>query len=170
MFQKSPSLTAKIIELIPEGSVVIEIGSGKGTAALAEHFEVWAIEHDPKYVGMSEKVHYIYAPLVWTDKTPKKFPGLNEWYDTKIIRAQLPPKHAAIIVDGPPSSKRRGGFYVNYAMFDPTAVVFIDDVGRHHEINMLRWFTRDLNIPEVTLYDSHQRHMWSMFDPKDSLK
>ena len=163
------SLTAKIIETVPEGSTFLELGSGKGTAKLVEHFNVYTVEHDPEYVGMVPGAHYIHAPLVPV-KRNKRFSELVEWYDVDVLKRELPASYAAILVDGPPSSKRRPGFYLNYALFDPTAIVFIDDVGRASEINMLRFFTRDLKIPQVTLYDSHQRHMWSMFDPKDSIK
>ncbi len=170
MVRKTKSMTSKILETIPSGSVVVELGAGRGTADLVDHFEVWAIEHDPRYVGVISGVNYIYAPLVPITRQHKKFVELTEWYDSSIIQAKLPKQHKAIIVDGPPTSARRGGFYVNYELFDPTAIVFIDDVGRSHEMQMLRWFTRDLKIPEVTIRDSHQRHMWSMFDPKDSIR
>jgi hypothetical protein len=170
MIEKCPSMTTKIIETVPHGSVIIELGSGKSTAQLTEYFEVWAIEETPKYVGLSDDVNYVYAPLTPVDRTPKKFPALTEWYDLDVLRNEMPKKHAAIIVDGPCLAQYRGGFYHNYSLFDPTAIVFIDDVGRWNEINMLRWFTRDLKIPRVTIEDSHQRHMWSMFDPKDSVR
>jgi len=169
MMEASAALTDKIIETIPAGSVFLELGSGRGTRKLVEHFDVYTVEHDPKYVGAVPGAKYIHAPLRPVPRN-KKFLGLTEWYDLDVLRAELPDSYAAVLVDGPPNSFRRGGFYVYYSLFDPTAVVFLDDVGRDNESSMLRWFTKDLKIPQVTIYDAHQRHMWSMFDPKDGMR
>ena len=166
------ALSDRIIETIPAGSVFLELGSGKGTRKLVEHFDVYTVEHDPQYVGSVPGAKYIHAPLrpVPHNVAWKRFPALTEWYDVDVLRRELPKSYAAVLVDGPPNSFRRAGFYVYYSLFDPTAVVFLDDVGRENESRMLRLFAQDLKIPQVTIYDSHQRHSWSMFDPKDGMR
>jgi len=169
MMEVTPSLTDKILSSIPEGSNFLELGSGKGTRKLVERFNVYTVEHDPRYLDVVPGANYIWAPLRPIPRRNKRFSELNEWYDLDVLRRELPNKCAAILVDGPPNSHRRGGFYVYYDLFDPDAVIFLDDVGRDTESRMLRFFSRDLNIPRVTIYDSHQRHMWSMLDPKDGI-
>lgn len=79
-----------LVKALPEGSTILELGSGAGTAQLAKHFRMISVEHKRKFVGRYDS-KYIYAPIV------------DGWYDAKIIAKQLgkPAKYDLLLVDGP---------------------------------------------------------------------
>ena len=56
-------LTA-IRQLTPQGSTIVELGSGNGTNRLTKEFKVYSIEDDKKWIGYCEDSNYIHAPLV----------------------------------------------------------------------------------------------------------
>ncbi|MEE3090119.1 MAG: hypothetical protein VX306_02515, partial [Candidatus Thermoplasmatota archaeon] len=51
-------LTA-IERLVPQGSTVLELGSGDGTAALVERYTVYSVEDEEAWVGHCEGATYI---------------------------------------------------------------------------------------------------------------
>ena len=104
-------------------STVHELGSGEGTLRLAEWFDVVTVEHDEEYLDMfpsSECIHYIHCPIV------------GNWYDAEVLRAQLPARYSAIVVDGPPGNIGRWGFMEHLDMFADVPILF-DDIHRAPE-------------------------------------
>lgn len=124
----------KIKEILPKGSIILEFGSGSGTAELIKDYEVYSVEHDINWVNKNGS-KYIYAPL-------KQSKGVLDiqWYDALILKEKLPEKYDLILVDGPPSTannrKSRQGFYWNLDLFnlDNTIIIF-DDIQREHDMN-----------------------------------
>jgi len=74
---------------LPMGSTILELGSGRGTALLASHYGMHSVEHDLRFVGLYDS-SYIHAPI------------RNGWYDTDVLRGELPDRYDLILVDGPP--------------------------------------------------------------------
>ena len=80
-------------QLVDEGAVIVELGSGYGTKKLVKKYIVWSIENDEEWVGFCD---YIHAPIT------KSEDGKEQWYDASIIKANLPSSYDLILVDGPP--------------------------------------------------------------------
>ena len=114
-----------ILENLPGGKTILELGSGSGTVELTHHYNVYSIEHDGKWVGRAEKSTYIYAPIV-------KYAGYS-WYDVEIVREQLPKEYDLILVDGPPGTIGREGFLNNIELFKTDVPIIIDDSNRPAE-------------------------------------
>ncbi len=63
-----------LLKILPGGSSIIELGSGRASAELAKIWEVYSIEHDEKWVGHFESVRYIQADIC------------NGWYDIESLK------------------------------------------------------------------------------------
>jgi hypothetical protein len=108
---------------IPDGSTIVELGSGRGTKELVKKYVVYSIEHDIEWVGFEEKSNYIYAPLV------------DGWYDVSIVKNELPEKYDLLIVDGP-IREDRINFIKNYGIFNTNIPIIIDDTNRIEDKEM----------------------------------
>jgi hypothetical protein len=135
--QISKTVIEKLLEVIPEGSTVLELGTGFGTIPIAEKFKVISIENNPHWhQGVSELIE---VPVVDQLNIPgsisKRFPLYKQWYDAELLRTKLAGKqYDAIIVDGPESPSRRPGFLFNRSIFDQTVPVIIDDFHRPYDM------------------------------------
>jgi hypothetical protein len=108
---------------IPDGSTIVELGSGRGTKELVKKYVVYSIEHDIEWIGFEEKSNYIYAPLV------------DGWYDVSIVKNELPEKYDLLIVDGP-IREDRINFIKNYGIFNTNIPIIIDDTNRIEDKEM----------------------------------
>ena len=52
-----------IMSNLPEGSTILEFGSGRGTIELTKYYNVYSVEQDSKWLGLAEKAEYIHAPI-----------------------------------------------------------------------------------------------------------
>ena len=129
----------ELLNVVPSGSTVLEIGTGCGTAALASHYKVLSVEHEPEWhTGDSELIH---VPLVSCQSMPmplsfwQRFPQASEWYDPRCLRDALVGRtYDAIILDGPPGSACRAAAWWFYErVFDTQVPVLVDDVSRSYE-------------------------------------
>ena len=68
-----------ISELIPDGSTLLELGSGHATYTLQNKYNVYSIEQDSNWIN-KYPVKYIHAPIV------------NDWYDANIVKKEIPKK------------------------------------------------------------------------------
>lgn len=127
-----------ITKTFPEGSVMLELGSGTTTEKFSKLFTVHSIEHNKEWVGKFNS-NYIHAPI--------KDYGDYEWYDRDEIAKNLPEKYDFILIDGPPSKYGRMGFYHNMDLFNTDVPLLVDDTNRKTEKNMTKMISDKLNIP-----------------------
>lgn len=114
---------------IPKGSVILELGSGKGTQRLADNgYVMHSIEHSKKWMNKYNS-HYIYAPIK------------NDWYDTRYLKKGLPEHYDLLVVDGPPRKvdEIKVGRYamINHLdLFNTNVYMIFDDTdrGREHKL------------------------------------
>ena len=136
----------KIRELLPEGSAILELGSGAGTGALSEYYTMYSIEHDSVFIG-KYKSTYIYAPAK----------RVNEdviWYDPDCLKVL--PNYDMILVDGPPgnlSKNPRSGFRLFSHLFNMDVLIICDDVNRENELNEMKLIAKELNR-EYEIFES----------------
>lgn len=125
-WQISRELFDYIRLILPEGSTMLELGSGWGSSQLALHYTLYSVEHDPVWVDRYDS-HYIYAPLV------------DGWYDVQVLERTLPKYYDLILVDGPPGHVGIGriGFFHNLRLFRTDVPIIFDDVDRPAEYALM---------------------------------
>ena len=136
----------KILELLPEGKILLEFGSGHATNKLSETYKMYSVEHDKKWVNKYNST-YIYAPIT-TEKS--EMPIIN-WYDVNVLKRQLPAEYDLILIDGPPvalstNAMTRDGFRRNINLFNLRDVIIVfDDIQRKGEMNSMILLAKELN-------------------------
>ena len=60
------------------------------------------------------------------------------WYDSDALKKQLPKDYDLILVDGPPGTIGRSGFYKHLDLFRSNVPIIIDDVDRKEELVLLK--------------------------------
>jgi len=119
-FTISKELLDWILENIPEGSTILELGSGYGTRELVKRYNVYSVEHDEKWMDIAEGSNYIYAPLK------------DGWYDVDYLNGKLPENYDLLLIDGPPNIYR-GNFVNHYDLFQNVKKIIVDDTHRNDD-------------------------------------
>lgn len=123
-----------ILENIPKGSNILELGSGYGTEILSKSYKMYSIEQDEDWLYKFDS-NYIYAPI------KDGFYSREHLRDIKI-------EYDLLIVDGPTkSSGGRLGMIDNIDLFILDCDILIDDVHREDELKLL------IKISEVVKRD-----------------
>ena len=141
------SLYDFLLEVLPEGKTILELGSGWGTSQLVKHWEVYSVEHDKKYADRLTN-NCIYAPL--TDhKELRNHKGSMKWYDRDILVPALKDiRYDLLLVDGPPGNTRCG--IVKYIdLFDKNVIMIFDDLQRKADRAIINSIGSKLNKPFV---------------------
>lgn len=134
----SEDLFIYIVETLPVGSTILELGSGTGTLELSKYYKMVSIEHDKEWLNKYDS-HYIYAPLVD-----------DLWYDGEILHRELKNiDYHLILVDGPPQHRRKG--ILNYFdLFNWNVPVIVDDINRQYDMDVAISLAKHLGkIPKV---------------------
>jgi hypothetical protein len=120
---------------LPEGSTILEFGSGPGTERLGSKFKMFSIEHDATWVGTSKKSTYVHAPIV------------NRWYDVNAVKVLLSKieKYDLVLVDGPTGKIGRKGLLKNLELFNDKVIWVFDDVNRPNELKIMKDFCNKSN-------------------------
>ncbi len=115
-----------IRETLPEGSTILELGSGWATGQFAEHYTMFSVEHSAKYLDKYDST-YLHVPL----KEHKQMANhvSTKWYDADILKEKLKGvEYDLLLVDGPPQT--RSGFYKYMELFDESKIWVFDDMHR----------------------------------------
>ena len=136
----------KILEILPAGKTILELGSGYGTKKLAESYKMYSIEHNELWVDKYDST-YILAPI---EIESSEDPPIN-WYNVSAIKKQLPKHYDMILVDGPiggvnSNVMARDGFRRNKHLFNlEDTIILFDDVQRRGELASMFALTKELN-------------------------
>jgi hypothetical protein len=136
--------------LLPEGSSILELGSGEGSSELAKHYNMTCVEHDPAWVNKFSNINYIQVGIKEYKRTAW-LPTENEWYNA----AELAPKlkdidYDLLLIDGPPGSIGRGGILKYRDLFNLNVPIIIDDTHRGNEWRVAVILSRLLKLPIYT--------------------
>jgi len=150
-----------LIEIFPNGGLILEFGSGDGTARLMEHFEVISIEHDPEWVEkVSSQCHL--ASIVANDISTNF--GQSGWYDTDIVLNVIKPEIDIVLIDGPPGIIGRHGVLSILHALPQTVFFIIDDVHRPSEQDLLSriatWYGIEPTIHH-SIFDDGSERSWA---------
>ena len=130
-YANSDELQDWIFNNLPEGSKILEFGSGTGTIKLAEQYEVTSVEDNEEWLYLAQDSTYIYAPLV------------NDWYDWQALDILKNETFDLILIDGPFDLKKRIGvfdwFQANPKVFS-NAILILDDNAYDLTVEMSKLF------------------------------
>jgi len=113
-----------IREILPEGSTILELGSGEVTDVLARDYTMYSVEHELEWVGKYNST-YLHVPLC--EHKAIKNHLHTRWYSADILRPLLKGiKYDLLLVDGPPQT--RSGFFKYMGLFDSNAICHFRDV------------------------------------------
>lgn len=134
----SENLFIYILEILPIGSTILELGSGTGTLELSKYYNMVSIEHNQDWLNKYDS-RYIYAPLI-----------NDMWYDVEVLRQELCNlDYHLILVDGPPKH-RREGLLNHLNLFNWNVPIILDDVNRQYDMNLAISLAKHLGkIPTV---------------------
>lgn len=146
-----------IREILPEGSTILELGSGIGTKYLAQHYTMYSIENYIEWMGRYNS-EYIFAPIKnydneWTapdlpgDDTPRQV----GWYDPAFLEGNLPEAYDLILIDGPNGMFGRGGFLKHIELFNTNVPLIFDDINRKSEYELMVKVAEHINKPWKSL-------------------
>jgi|GEM_PF-785677 len=143
----SEDLFLYILETLPVGSTILELGSGTGTIELSKYYNMVSIEHNQEWLNKYNS-HYIYAPLID-----------DLWYDADVLRRELRNiDYHLILVDGPPQHRRKG--LLNYLnLFNWNVPIILDDVNRRCDMDLAISLARYMGkIPTVYKYEKSLKY------------
>ena len=109
---------------IPEGSIILELGSGYGTAELVKKYTVYSVEDNIEWVNKIPGSNYIHAPIK------------DNWYDISFIE-KIDSNYDLLLVDGPAEPDRFGILkYID--LFYNGSLIILDDVDRPDELKITK--------------------------------
>ena len=131
-----------ILNKFPEGSTIIELGSGYcSTKAFSLYYDTYSIDENADYVNIFDGVKYLHAP--------KK----DGWYDRDSVKDFLPNEYSLVFVDGPSGEGNRDGLIKNLDLFRTDSSFIFHDTYRDPEKNLAVEISRILNRP-VKFYEN----------------
>jgi hypothetical protein len=111
----------KIVEILPFGSTILEIGSGNSTNILSKFYEMISIESNIEWMN-KYKSEYIYVP---SKHFKSETFGETNWLDVDILKYSLDgKKYDLLIVD---AGFDRVGIYDNLHLFNTNVPIIFDD-------------------------------------------
>jgi hypothetical protein len=164
-----------IRKLLPDGKIILELGSGEGTDMLSKHYKMYSIENQKEWIDRYDST-YIYAPIKnynigednnWWYKgsteisfiAPEGIPSedgnkvQSSWFDPQQIKYNLPKDYDLILIDGPNGKYGRGGFYVYLDWFKKDVPIIVDDVKRDAERILMEKVSKKLDRNYIILDD-----------------
>lgn len=112
-----------IVENIPHGSSILELGSGTGTHELGKIYDTHCVEDNDQWVNKFNNLTYYYSPIK------------NGWYDRKFLN-NLPKDYSLLIFDAPRGDIGRTKVLENLDLFNLEVPIIVDDTHRKVEKNI----------------------------------
>jgi hypothetical protein len=133
-----------IKEILPSDKIILELGSGYGTEALANYgYKLYSVEHNKGWMWKYNS-NYIHCPL--TNQESKS--EFDQWYDIDSIISELPKEYDLLLVDGPPSDFRRTNFIHHLTKFNKKAIWVFDDLQREYDLITYKKVCEARNLKE----------------------
>ena len=111
---------------IPEGSTVLEFGSGDGSQRLADRYHLWSVEHDADWLYRATS-NYVHAPIV-SNPVSDEYQEQG-WYESSLFE-KIPDHVSLIIVDGPIGNIGRTGIFHYLSKLPKAKWILVDDTDR----------------------------------------
>lgn len=155
-----------LLKTLPEGSTILEFGSGDGTQELSKHYKMFSIEDDSQWVNKFNST-YLHVPLIEYSKEvfPKGYDYFGEdnkwWYNPEILKQQMEktqPKFDLLLVDGPKGY--RGGLidYIDLFTQDKNVPIIFDDTHDKYHFKLMELTSEYLNRPFENFKTGNKAH------------
>lgn len=140
-----------IKQLLPEGKVILELGSGYGTQQLGKHYKMYSVENQKEWQNIfPESTTYINCGSKMYDNEYTA-PPIEEnwgWYDPEDLFSQLPEHYDLILIDGPGGYRwGRAGFLKHIDKFNTDVIMIFDDLHRKPEMDLIKAVSEYVNRP-----------------------
>ncbi|TAN12335.1 MAG: hypothetical protein EPN37_15540 [Chitinophagaceae bacterium] len=144
-----------IRENLPEGSRILEFGSGYSTKKLLKHYKVISIEDNPRWAK------------VYNSKRHKVFhvPITNGWYNVNMVEIIFKTRYAdLILIDGPIGEFRKN---LPILLFkDVKCPVIFDDTNRIDDFKKMIEFCNKLGFTPMIFHNKQKSWTWCIKDNK----
>ncbi len=129
--------------ILPDGKTILELGSGWATGQLANHYTMYSVEHDEKYLDKYDST-YFHVPL--KEHNPMHNHKTTIWYDPIILKDMMEGlEYDLLLIDGPPHN--RSGFYKYFDLFDEKVIMVFDDITREADKKVVNSISSRLKCP-----------------------
>lgn len=136
----------KIVEILPFGKTILEIGSGRSTYILSHFYKMISIESSDEWMGKYNS-EYLYVPC---KKTVSTVFGETTWLDRDILTELLKDKeYDLLIVD---AGFDRVGIYDNFSIFKNDIPIIFDDTMNENYFKCANLLAKKLNKCCVTYH------------------
>ena len=150
----------KIVEILPFGSTILEIGSGYSTNILSQFYKMISIESDMKWMNKYNS-EYIYVP---PNKFNSEIFGETTWIDVDILKSSLhEKKYDLLIVD---AGFDRVGIYDNLHLFNTNIPIIFDDTMDENYLKCANITANKLNKKCTTYNCAVNKYVVTWFNGK----
>ena len=128
-----------IIENIPAGSTMVELGGGNvSTRVFSEVYDLYTIEHNAQWINIFPKSTYVYAPI----------DSQTRWYKRGMVEKKLPKKIDFLFVDGPSGGGElmRDGLLNHLELFKDCDKILFHDTFREPDLNLATKVASELSM------------------------
>lgn len=152
----------KIVEILPFGSTILEIGSGKSTELLSKFYKMISLESSKKWMNKFNS-DYRYIP---TKKMRCGVFGDTIWLDKEILTNELKKidnKYDLLLVD---AGGDRIGIYDNIELFKTTIPIIFDDTMNEDYLKCATLISQKLNMTIKTFQCKRNKYCVHWWDGK----
>lgn len=152
-----PHTFKKITELLPDNSIILELGSGAATNLLSSFYRMKSIEEDINYMYRYNSTYFL-VPTVINYNKYIEFPEDPTWYDINILKDRLVEVGAydCILIDGPKGF--RGGLYYHKELFNlHNSLLIFDDTHDVHHHRLMVLISEYLSKPYEEFVDGNKK-------------
>jgi hypothetical protein len=134
----------KIIEILPFGSTILEIGSGNSTDILSNFYNMISIESDPEWMNKFKSKYH----LVPFKKIKSELWGETNWLDVDILTDVIKDiKYDMLIVD---AGGDRVGIYDYIHLFNTNIPIIFDDTMNEDYLKCANMVANKINKKCIT--------------------
>jgi hypothetical protein len=150
-----------IVQILPFGKTILELGSGAATGILSEFYHMISIESDRKWIGRHPS-RYLHVPLAVTKS--QTF-GDTEWFDVGSLKRQLEyiDDYDLLLID---SGGERVGFYDHLYLFKRGIPIIFDDTMAPNYLRCAHLTAGKLKMAVKTVSCERNKHCTTWWNGK----
>lgn len=150
----------KIVEILPFGKTILEIGSGNSTKILSEFYNIISIESNHKWMNKYNS-KYIYIPI---KKMVSEEFGETNWLDIDILKTNIKDiNYDLLLVD---AGGDRVGIYDNIDLFKNNIPIIFDDTMNETYLKCAVMISKKLNYNLQTFQCERNKYCVHWWDGK----
>jgi len=150
----------KIVEILPFGKTILEIGSGNSTKILSKFYKMISIESNNEWMNKYNS-KYIFVPF---KKMISEEFGETNWLDIDILKNNISGlNYDFLLVD---AGADRVGIYDNIDLFKTNIPIIFDDTMAENYLKCANLLSKKLNMKIETFQCKRNRYCVNWWDGK----